>query len=64
MDYTLSCNKNTIFKKCEEKLFNKYPFLKAKNLFYLCNGNALDRNESLKYNGIKSGDLIIIVFDD
>ena len=63
VNYSLSCNKNTIFKKCEEKLFNKYPFLKAKNI-YLCNGKMLDRNESLKYNGIKSGDRILIVCVD
>ena len=64
IDYSLHCNKNTIFKKCEEKLFNKYPYLKAKNLFYLCKGNPLDRNESLDKNGIKSEDLIIIYVDD
>ena len=64
IDYSLSCNKDTLLKKCEEKLFNKYPYLKSKNLYYLCNERILDRNKSLKYNRIKSGDKIIALFDD
>ena len=60
IDYSLHCKKNTLLKKCEEKIFNKYPYLKAKNPIYLFAGNALDKNKNLKYNGIKSGDTILI----
>ena len=48
------------FQKIEIKLFEVFPELKPKNIYYLANGNTINKISTLKENKIKNGDTILI----
>ena len=52
------------FSKFEEKLFNEFPELKNKNIYYIINGNVVDKLGNLKDNKIKNGTNILINYID
>ena len=58
--YPIPCNEFDTFSKIEIKLFEEFPELKSKNIYYLANGNTLDKTSTLKQNKIKNGDTILI----
>ena len=51
------------FSKLENKLFNEFPDLKNKNIFYISNGIIIDKSSSLKDNKIKNGTNILIYYN-
>ena len=56
----MACKKTDIFLNIEKKLFDEYPELKSKKLFYIANGNVIDKYISLEQNKIKNGNSILI----
>ena len=56
----MACKKTDIFLTIEKKLFDEYPELKSKKLFYIANGNVIDKYISLEQNKIKNGNSILI----
>ena len=62
--YPIPCNDSDSFSKIEFKLFEEFPELKSKNIYYLANGNTLDKTSTLKQNKIKNGDTILVQLID
>jgi hypothetical protein len=52
------------FAKFENKLFNEFPELKNKNIYYISNGIIIDKSGSLKDNKIKNGANILINYNE
>ena len=64
INLSLACNNSDKFSIIEEKLFNEFPELKSKNIYYLANGNTVNKTSTLKQNKIKNGDTILINYID
>ena len=62
--HPIPCNDSDSFSKIEFKLFEEFPELKSKNIYYLANGNTLDKTSTLKQNKIKNGDTILVQLID
>ena len=63
INYAIVCdNSDNKFTKVEQELFKEYPELNKKKIFYLCEGNIIDRNGTLKENKIKNNAQILINF--
>jgi len=62
--YPIPCNESDSFAKIENKLFEEFPELKSKNIYYLANGNTVNKTATLKENKIKNGDTILINYID
>ena len=60
IDYSLSCYNNDNFSMIEEKLNLRYPELKHKNIYFLSNGNVVNKSLTLEQNNIKNESNIII----
>ena len=54
------CYTSENFTKVEEKLYNKYPELKNKQIYYTVNGITINRSDTLEKNNIKSNTNILI----
>ena len=52
------------FRDFEEKLFNHFPDLRNKNIYFLAEGRVVDRDKTLKNNNIKNDTTIIICIND
>ena len=48
------------FSTFEEKLYAEFPELRNKNIFFIANGNIINRTDTLGQNKIKSGTTILI----
>ena len=65
INYAIVCdNSDDKFTKVEQELFKEYPELNKNKIFYLCEGNIIDRNGTLKENKIKNNAQILINFQD
>ena len=62
--YPIPCNEFDTFSKIEIKLFEEFPELKSKNIYYVVNGNTVNYASTLKDNKIRNGDTILINFAD
>ena len=58
--YPVPCNISDNFTKLEEQLFEEFPELKNKNIFFIANGGVIDRNATIAENNIKKGTNILI----
>ena len=58
--YPVPCNISDNFSKLEEQLFEEFPELKNKNIFFIANGGVIDRNATKAENNIKKGTNILI----
>ena len=61
--YPIACKETDIFLNIEKEFLDIYPFLRNKDIFYIANGNIIDRNATLKENRIKNGNSILINYD-
>ena len=65
---SFSCYKTDIFKKIGKKLIKKFPILKIKKFYFICNGGTLnhenfeDKTKTLDEIGIKEDTHILINF--
>ena len=60
INYPMACKKTDIFSKIEKKLYHEFPILKSKQIFFVANGNSIDRALTFEQNKIKSGNTILI----
>ena len=58
--FPISCNDNDSIVKLEEELYNEYPNYKEFNTFLTVNGKTIKRFKTIKENGIKKGNAIIV----
>ena len=62
--YPIPCNEFDTFSKIEIRLFEEFPELKSKNIYYLANGNTVNKTLTLEENKIKNGNTILINYID
>ena len=60
INYPIACQKTDIFEKIENQLYHVFPELKSKNIYFIANGNAIDKTATFEANRIKTGDTILI----
>ena len=60
--YAIACYISDKFSVVKEELFNEYPELKNKNIYFLVNGQIIDTSSTLEQNKIKNGANILINF--
>ena len=53
------CKKSEKFKELEQKIYERFPVLKNKEHFYLCNGNRIDIEKTIEENKIKNSDQLL-----
>ena len=58
--YPMACRKTDIFAKIEEKLYREFPSLKSKKIYFLANGNKINKSLTIEQNKIKNGNTILI----
>ena len=63
INYPFTCKESDKFSNVEEKLYNEFPELKNKNIIFLANGNAINREDTIRKNGIKNGTTIIMQYN-
>ena len=61
--YPIAYKESDIFLNIEKEFLDIYPFLRNKDIFYIANGNIIDRNATLKENRIKNSNSILINYD-
>ena len=60
INFCTTCKKTDKFNEIEKKLYEEYPELKNKNIYFLGNGQIIDKNKTIGENKIKSGNNILI----
>ena len=60
IQHLIPCYVSDVFTTVEEKLYNKYPELKNKKIYYTANGITINRSDTLENNNIKSSTDIFI----
>ena len=60
VNYPIACMNTDNFSKLEGKLYLVYPNLKNPNIYFIANGNIINRSLTVEQNKIKNGDKIII----
>ena len=63
INYPIGGLKTDNFSTIEEKLFNEFPELRNKSIYFITNGNIIDRTATLEQNNIKSGNSILIEYN-
>jgi len=63
VNFPVPCMLSDNFSKLEEKLYLNFSDLKYKNIYFIANGNKLNRDLTLEQNGIKNGDHILIYYN-
>ena len=58
--YPMACRKTDIFENIEEKLYREFPSLKSKKIYFLANGNKINKSLTIEQNKIKNGNTILI----
>ena len=60
IQYFIYCYISDIFTKVEKKLYDKYPDLKNKKIYFTVDGNIINKSETLEQNNIKNCTNILI----
>ena len=60
VDIAYTCQKNDIFSKIEEKLYNEYPEYKDLNTYFTVNGHVVKRFRNMQENQIRDNDKILL----
>ena len=59
-DLPMICNENDPISRLEEELYNQYPKYKDLDTYLICGGKVLKRFRTVKKNGIKIYDTILV----
>ena len=62
INYPIGGLKSDKFSTIEEKLLNEFPDLRNKDIYYIVNGNVINRALTLEQNKIKTGNTILIQY--
>ena len=60
INYPMACKKTDIFENIVVKLYNEFPNLKNKKIYFIANGNVVNRSLTFEQNKIKNGSTILI----
>ena len=60
LHYSIICKNTDEFHKVESQLYKKFPKYSENENFFLLNGNKINKYKTLKQNGIKDNDIIIL----
>ena len=60
INYPMACKKTDIFENIVVKLYNEFPNLKYKKIYFIANGNVVNRSLTFEQNKIKNGSTILI----
>ena len=65
-NYCMKCKKTDLFNSLVKRLFNAYPDLKQKELYFMVNTRKISRSKTISENKIKNNDIIgiFIINDD
>ena len=58
--YPMACPKKDIFANAEKKLYKQFPQLKSKKIYFIANGNVINRSLTIAENKIENGTAILI----
>jgi len=61
MNFAISCSHNDLLSVALEKLYQNYPVLEEKNFICLHHGEKKRKSATIKENGIKMGQIILII---
>ena len=61
--YPIACKYSYYFKNVVEKLYQECSELRTKNIYFLANGNVLDKEITIGQNKIKGEDTILIEYN-
>ena len=64
INFPIPCKKEDKFYIIEQKLYEEFPEYKNKNCYFMAKGIVIDRNKTIRENKIKSGDIILLNFND
>ena len=59
----IACLNSDLFSKLEDKLYLEYPELRNKRIYFIANGDIINKASSLEQNRIKNGNQILINFE-
>ena len=60
INFCTTCKKTDKFYEIEKKLYEEYPQLKKKKIYFCGNGQIIDKNKTIEENKINSGNHILI----
>ena len=60
VDISYNCQKNDVFVRIEEKLYNEYPEYKDLNTYFTVNGRIVKRFRNMLENQIRNNDKILL----
>ena len=61
LNANLKCTGNQTFSEIEANLYKLYPQYKETNNIFLCKGSVVKRFKTIDENGIKNGDIILLM---
>ena len=61
LNANLKCTGNQTFSEIEANLYKLYPQYKETNNIFLCNGRVVERFKTIDENGIKDGNIIMLM---
>ena len=64
INYSISCKITDNFSYLENKLFEQFQNLRNKNIYFLANGNVINRASTLLENNIKNDTTILICVEE
>ena len=60
INFPMAFKKTDIFAKAEKKLYKEYPELEYKQIYFIANGNIVEKSLTFEQNRIRSGNTILI----
>jgi hypothetical protein len=60
INFPMACKKTDVFSKIEKKLYQEFPDLKSKKIYFVANSAVIDKSSTFEQNNIKSGNTILI----
>ena len=59
-NFSIICKSTDVFNQLENKLYAEFPMMKEIQSYFIVNGKIIEKYKSLKENGIKDNDVIIM----
>ena len=60
INFPMACKKTDVFSKIEKKLYQEFPDLKSKKIYFVANSAVIDKSSTFEQNNIRSGNTILI----
>ena len=62
--YSIVCKFENYFSQIEQKLYKEYPEYNNSNNTFICKGNLIQKDKSIKDNNIKNSDVITLIINE